>query len=409
MKQCQNNAWKTVEDCTATDKLCDMSKGGCVDKCTKDKDCANSSEVDGEFCRQDGRCAPKIFETVWEIPDSDRTLVLPYYDDKTGKAKCDFKVLWGDEGVDNDFSKGTEVKNCSDKKNITHKYAKAGTYHVKIKGTYNGWGKFLIASDVCDDNCRGNMLQRLVEVVSFGPVGLTMGAFACTNSVKLPAEQVPDASLWNNGRQLFLCANGVSESITRWDTSSVTGMDLMFQGAAAFNQPLDTWNTSKVTDMRAMFYGATAFNQPLNEWNTSNVIDMRWMFQGATAFNQPLNEWNTARVVNMISMFEGATTFNQPLNPWNTSKVTDMRSMFKGAAAFNQPLTNWDTAKVTNMNSMFKGASAFDQYLAGWVVTSVTDMKSIFSDSGITKTNYCAVHALDVWKDHDLGIKYDCK
>ena len=384
VKQCQNDAWKTVEDCVTEGKLCDMSKGGCVDKCTKDTDCANSSEVDGEFCRQDGRCAPKIFETVWEVPDSDRTLVLPYYDDGSGKAKCDFKVLWGDEGADNDFSKGTDVKKCSDVKNITHKYATAGTYHVKIKGTYNGWGTdVIIPTEICDDDCGGKMLRRLVEVVSFGPVGLTNGAFACTDGVKLPAEQVPDASLWNNGGELFFCANGVSESITRWDTSNITNMLSMFYGAAAFNHPLNGWDTSKVTKMSSVFAGTAAFNQPLNTWNTSNVTDMRVTFYKATAFNQPLNTWDT-------------------------SNVTNMYFMFMGAAAFNQPLNTWITSNVTNMNSMFKEASAFDQNLAPWDVTKVTNMTSIFSESGITKTNYCAVKSLDVWKDADLGVSFAC-
>ena len=147
------------------------------------------------------------------------------------------------------------------------------------------------------------MLRRLVEVVSFGPVGLTAGAFACTDGVKLPAEQVPDASLWNNGHQLFLCAKEVDEAITRWDTFAVIRMARMFEAA-------------------------TVFNQPLNGWNTSNVIDMRGMFEGATAFNQPLNTWNTSKVTNMNSMFKGASVFNQNLKLWDVTKVTDMENIF---------------------------------------------------------------------------------
>ena len=36
--------------------------------------------------------------------------------------------------------------------------------------------------------------------------------------------------------------------------------------------------------MQRMFYGATSFNQPLNEWDTSSVTDMVGMFDGATSF-----------------------------------------------------------------------------------------------------------------------------
>ena len=101
-------------------------------------------------------------------------------------------------------------------------------------------------------------------------------------------------------------------------------------------------------------------------------------------------------------------TFNQPLNNWDTIHVTDMRGMFSGASAFNQPLNNRNTSQVTDMRGMFKKASAFNQNLAPWNVAKVTDMRHIFSDSGIKKPNYCAVKSLPVWKDHNLGVSFDC-
>ena len=353
-------------------------------ECRTDADCENSGADDGEHCRPDGRCASKIFETVWNIPDSERTLVLPYYDDKSGTAKCDFTILWGDEGAGSDFNKGTRVTDCSTKSNITHTYAAAGTYHVKIKGVYNGWGVEPLHSDiVCEDDCDGHVLVRLAEMVRFGSVGLTERAFACTNGVKLPAGEIPDANLWHNGRQMFRCAGEIGEAISRWDTSNVTNMSWMFYRAAAFNQPLNSWDTSNVTNMRGMFDEAAAFNQPLNNWDTSNVTDMSLMFNGAATFNQPLNNWDTSNVTNMWSMFNGAATFNQPLN-------------------------NWDTSNVTNMWGMFAYAAAFDQNLALWNVTNVTDMERIFSESGITQPNYCAVKSLPVWKNASLGVSFDC-
>ena len=52
---------------------------------------------------------------------------------------------------------------------------------------------------------------------------------------------------------------------------------------------ISTWDTSKVTNMEFMFDGASSFNQPLNNWNVSNVEDMEGMFQNAISFNQPLH------------------------------------------------------------------------------------------------------------------------
>lgn len=54
-----------------------------------------------------------------------------------------------------------------------------------------------------------------------------------------------------------------------WDVSSVTRMDEMFFGAAAFNAPLNAWDVSSVTSMSQMFSGASAFDQPLDDWDVS--------------------------------------------------------------------------------------------------------------------------------------------
>ena len=108
--------------------------------------------------------------------------------------------------------------------------------------------------------------------------------------------------------------------ISTWDTSKVTNMEFMFDGASSFNQPLNKWNVSKVTDMQNMFAGARSFNQPLNQplnnWNVSNVTVIGAMFCEASSFNQPLNDWDVSNVDHMY-VFDGATSFNQPLHaPW---------------------------------------------------------------------------------------------
>ena len=66
----------------------------------------------------------------------------------------------------------------------------------------------------------------------------------------------------------------INEDISEWDTSNVTNMNLMFQGANRFNQPI---NTHLVTRDDGTTY---------NAWNTSNVTNMSQMFDGAWYFNQ---------------------------------------------------------------------------------------------------------------------------
>ena len=87
--------------------------------------------------------------------------------------------------------------------------------------------------------------------------------------------------------------------------------------------------------MGAMFF-FFFFNQNIGNWNTSNVTIMRYMFNGATDFNQNIGNWNTSNVTTMLSMFHGATDFNQDIGNWNVSSVTNMEQMFYQATAFNQ-------------------------------------------------------------------------
>ena len=73
----------------------------------------------------------------------------------------------------------------------------------------------------------------------------------------------------------------VTFTIGGWDVSSVTHMNYMFNGAAAFNQPIGGWNVSSVTNMYMMFNGAAAFIQPIGEWDVSSVTQFGSMFAQA--------------------------------------------------------------------------------------------------------------------------------
>ncbi|ACO70130.1 hypothetical protein MICPUN_53851 [Micromonas commoda] len=195
-----------------------------------------------------------------------------------------------------------------------------------------------------------------------------------------------------------------NEDITGWDTSKVTRMESMFNGAAAFNQPIGSWNTSQVTDMEWMFSGAASFNQPIGSWDTSQVGDMGGMFNGAAAFNQPIDSWDTSQVSKMSWMFNGAAAFNQAIGSWNTSQVTDMDGMFSGAAAFNQPIGSWDTSQVTRMEYMFRNTDAFNQPIGSWDTSKVTDMGSMFLNA--TAFNQ-AIGSWDTSQVTDLESMFD--
>jgi surface protein len=53
-------------------------------------------------------------------------------------------------------------------------------------------------------------------------------------------------------------------------------MSYAFAGASSFDKAL-SWNTSQVTTMKGMFQGATSFNGDINSFDVSNVVDFSEM------------------------------------------------------------------------------------------------------------------------------------
>ncbi len=313
---------------------------------------------------------------------SSAQFTIPTYPGET----YNYDVDWDNDGI-NDVTGVTG--------NVTCNYAYAGTYTIRIKGTF---------PRIYFNNSGDK--QKILSIEQWGTGTWTSMAYAfygCSNLVG-NASDVPDLSNVTNMGLMFAGATAFDQPIGSWNTGNVTDMGYMFQDAIAFNQPIGTWNTSNVTDMRYMFYGAATFNQAIGSWTTSNVTDMSNMFQDAIAFNQPIGTWNTTNVLNMNRMFYEAVAFNQPIGTWNTAKTTNMSMMFASAIAFNQdigrwnttnvtsmygmfvnarsfnqPIGNWNTAKVTNMSSMFCGAFNFNQDIGSWNVSSVADMSGMFS------------------------------
>ena len=381
--------------------FCDSFMGyKCSTKCTDDSQCVSSDY----FCRNDGRCAPKVFESVWKVSTDDSTLFFPGGSGDT----CNYTIDWGDGSTDSYTS-------CEEYH--SHTYASAGTYNIKVTGTINKWScqKFVNANldpSICDTFCNdaeddviyamcmeacgktqraicGNDLSMdgivdkfpvLIGIESFGPVGLTSRSFANANQLTyVSSKDIPNANTLTDMRHMFSGAVLFNSDIGNWDTSQTQTMSYMFYGASSFNQSLSAWDTSNVTRMNNMFHYASAFNGDISGWDTSNVTEMGYMFDGASAFNQPLNSWNTSKVKDMRFMFVDAKSFNQPLHSWDTSNVESMSRMFSYATSFNQPLNSWNVAKVTSMEGMFINAKEFNQSLSDWDVSNVTSMEDMFN------------------------------
>ena len=366
----------------------------CSVRCIDDYEC-----MDGFVCRQDGRCAADAFVTIWETKGNDEQITL------NGSGSCSFDIDWGD-------GKTETITECSQ---LKHVYASAGRHTIRM---YNGElekYKFSAHSWYSSSN--------LIEVVSFGKVGINERAFRdAVNLSKLSSIDIPDPTcMTTDMTSMFEDASAFEgEGIERWDVSKVTNMETLFRGAKLFNRDLSYWDVSNVTNMKSMFSGATSFksgvgdwdvsnvtnmsymfynassfNENLNgnTWNVSNVTDMRYMFAGASNFDGNLGNWNVSNVTNMAHMFDGATDFRSGIgDSWDVSHVTDMEGMFRGASIFEDcSVSNWNVRYVRNMREMFRGAEKFKCDISGWDLRNVTDFYGMFMDAKSVDFDVCSL------------------
>jgi surface protein len=153
--------------------------------------------------------------------------------------------------------------------------------------------------------------------------------------------------------------------VTLPDTSAVTDMQGMFQGATSLTS-VTLPTTGAVTSMYAMFEGASSLTS-VSLPKTGAVKNMQGMFYGATSLTS-VTLPTTGAVTSMYAMFEGATSLTSVELP-DTSAVTSMGYMFYGASSLTS-VTLPDTSAVTDMSYMFEGASlsttSYDALLNSW-------------------------------------------
>lgn len=270
----------------------------------------------------------------------------------------DYHVDWGDGHRDFNVSG-----------NITHTYAAAGSYQIRIIGDFPR----------IYFNNEGDR-EKIVDITQWGDIewqSMQAAFFGCSHLI-VSASDAPDLTSVTDIGSMFRDATIFNQPIGHWDTSSVDRMSSTFFGATNFNQDIGDWDTSLVTTMSSMFREAESFNQDIGSWDTGAVLNFSSMFRGASSFNQNIALWDVSSAVNMSSMFFGSTNFNQNIALWNVSSVGNMISMFRDAEHFNQNIGGWNVSGVNSMASMFNGATRFNQEIGEWDVSGVNSMASMF-------------------------------
>jgi surface protein len=192
------------------------------------------------------------------IPDDETDFIMLVKTDNTGTSE-DNQFIIPTTGSGYDYEVETSEQLLSNQTgNVTLEWGSAGTYEVRIRGTFPR-----IYFNNIDDRF------KLLEVQNWGGIewiSMQNAFFGCIN-FELTATDNPDLS-------------------------GVTDMRSMFRGCLSFDSDISDWDVSNVTDMQGMFLSATSFNQDLSGWCVEQIASEPLVFAlAADAWILPKPNW----------------------------------------------------------------------------------------------------------------------
>ncbi len=271
-----------------------------------------------------GVAIPTPFISSWKTDNAgsaSTTIIIPT--SATGTYNC--TVSWGDGNISN-------ITTYNDAA-WTHVYSIAGTYTVKIYGTFNG----IVFANIGDK-------AKLLNISQWGQdfkLGTTQGSYLRGTS------------------NLTITAT-------------------------------DNLNLSGTTSLAFAFAGNTSLTTipSINSWDWSGVANTQSLFNGATSYNQNISFNTSSSWTTATGMFTGATIFNGTISFSSVAGLTASSNIFANSPAFNQPVTTFNNSPATTRNSMFLNATAFNQDVSGFNITAMTNAGNMLTGSAFAKTNY---------------------
>ena len=334
------------------------------------------------------------FITTWKTDNAGTSTSTQISIPTTGAGYA-CTVDWGD-GTSNSYSGTAPV--------MLHTYSVAGTYTVKISGTFP---RIIF-------NNGGDKLKLLtIEYWGTGAwSGSMAGAFgACTN-LKINASDVPNFASVTSANSMFSSCNSLTSlNVSGWNFGSCTDMSSMFSNTASLSAitGINTWNTSKVTSLANMFFGSRLITLDLSGLNFSACTSFNGMFRRATLIrNIDVSNMilNTSANIDMSQMFThdaggSSLTGVTGMNTWNTSKVNNTSQMFANCTVLpSLDLSNWNLSACTNTSSMFQSCSVLTGLtVSNWNLSTSTgtsiNMSSMFISMGTVTPK--TITGLNTW------------
>jgi hypothetical protein len=140
------------------------------------------------------------------------------------------------------------------------------------------------------------------------------------------------------------------------NTSNVTDMSWMFNGAVVEELILTSFDTSKVEDFSAMFQGSRAKTIDVSTFDTSSGVYFTQMFDNTFAEDINLRHFDVSNAKNLNNMFSRSKFKNLDLRHFDTSKTEFMSNMFADCEATSIDISRFNFSNVSDISGMFAGA-----------------------------------------------------
>lgn len=198
------------------------------------------------------------------------------------------------------------------------------------------------------------------------------------------------------------------------DTSNVTNMGYMFQGASYLTEiEFKKFNSSNVTTFEGMFNNCTSItNLNLDRVSSNSVQLMNSTFEGCSSLETlNISNWNTSNVTDMSYMFNRCSNLKniQISSNFNVSNVTNMTYMFSACSKLNTIGTTGDTIDLSNFSSLTKCNCSYMFSATGDINTNITlklgslnvnNCSNMFRASGFTTVN------LNIYSNSSIDTSY---
>lgn len=303
-----------------------------------------------------------------ETTTSSETFTIPGAN--TGGA-WDATIDWGDGGPTSAITAWNDA-------DLTHTYASAGTYVIRVSGPQFRAIRF---------NNGGDRL-KVRRVLQLGSVGWAGESFlwafrGCANMTEFTAGTTNTSAVAHYGLMFGNCSNLASIDLTGMIIGASAQIQEMFSGCGSLTSiDLTPFAGTRTMNMNGMFFSCSGLTSlDLSPFALATITSMSGTFRNCSGLTSlDVSPLNTSSCNSFRETFWDCSSLTSlDLSSLDTSSATNMGFMLSGLGSISSiNLTGFDTSSVIVINAMLQGTNPTTiTGLDGFDISSITNMNNI--------------------------------